>query len=116
MKNITLNKLNRRRARVRATVSGTATRPRLSVKVTLAHITAQVIDDTKGKTLAYVTTVGHKDAKGSMTERAAWVGEQIATAAKAKKVKQVVFDRNGRLYHGRLHALAEAARKSGLEF
>ncbi len=115
MTNTTLNKLNRRRARVRATVSGTPVRPRLSIKITLTHVVAQVIDDTKGVTLAYVSTVG-KDAKGSMTDKAMWVGEQIAAAAIAKKVKQVVFDRNGRIYHGRLHALAEAARKAGLEF
>jgi large subunit ribosomal protein L18 len=116
MTNTTLNQLNRRRARVRATVSGTPERPRLSVKITLAHIVAQIVDDTKGTTLAYISTVGHKDAKGSMTEKATWIGEQIAAQAKAKKITKVVFDRNGRIYHGRLHALAESARKSGLEF
>ncbi len=114
--NNTLQQLQRRRARVRARVSGTPERARLSVKITLRHIVAQVIDDTTGKTLAYVSTVGHKDAKGTMTDKAAWVGEQIAAQAKTKKVKQVVFDRGGRIYHGRLHALAEAARKAGLEF
>ena len=111
----TVQHLNRRRARVRAKVSGTPERPRLSVKITLNHVIAQVIDDTKGHTLAAVSTVG-ADQKGNMTERAAWVGEQIAAKAKAAKVKTVVFDRNGRLYQGRLHALAEAARKAGLEF
>lgn len=116
MANTTLVKLNRRRARVRATVSGTAARPRLSVKITLRHIVAQVIDDTTGKTLAYTSTVGHKDAKGTMTEKAVWVGEQVAAGAKKAKVTQVVFDRNGHIYHGRLHALADAARKAGLEF
>jgi large subunit ribosomal protein L18 len=110
-----LQQLQRRRARVRAKVSGTPERPRLSVKVSLRHIVAQLIDDTKGVTLGYVTTVG-SDAKGTMTERATWVGEQIAAQAKGKKIKQVVFDRNGRIYHGRLHALAEAARNAGLEF
>jgi large subunit ribosomal protein L18 len=115
MSQSTLNKLNRRRARVRATVSGTAVRPRLSVKITLTHIVAQLIDDTQAKTLAQASTIG-ADVKGSMTERATWVGEQIAERAKAKKIKQVVFDRNGRIYHGRLHALAEAARAKGLEF
>jgi large subunit ribosomal protein L18 len=115
MSQTTLNKLNRRRARVRATVSGTAMRPRLSVKITLTHIVAQLVDDTSAITLAYVSTVG-ADVKGSMTERATWVGEQMAAAAKSKKIKQVVFDRNGRIYHGRLHALAEAARAKGLEF
>jgi large subunit ribosomal protein L18 len=115
MINATLAKLNRRRARIRARVSGTATRPRLSVKISLNHVTCQLIDDQTGKTLAYVTTVGAK-VKGNLTEKATWAGEQVATAAKAKKIKQVVFDRNGRIYHGRLHALAEAARKAGLEF
>ena len=116
MANTTLTKLNRRRARVRATVTGTTERPRLSVKISLSNIIAQIIDDSKSTTLAYASTVGHKEAKGNMTEKAAWVGGQIAAAAKAKKIKQVVFDRNGRIYHGRLHALAEAARQNGLEF
>ena len=115
MINQTLATLNRRRKRVRAKVSGTPARPRLSVKITLTQVTAQVIDDTTGKTLAYVSTVG-SDAKGNMTAKATWAGEHIAAAAKAKKIKQVVFDRNGRIYHGRLHALAEAARGAGLEF
>jgi large subunit ribosomal protein L18 len=115
MTTTTTTKLNRRRARVRATVSGTAGRPRLSVKITLTHVLAQLIDDTKGVTLACVSTVG-SEAKGTMTEKATWVGEHIAAAAKTKKIKQVVFDRNGRIYHGRLHALAEAARHAGLEF
>jgi len=115
MINQTLAKLNRRRARVRSKVSGTSLRPRMSVKITLVHVTAQVIDDTTGKTLVYVSTVG-KDVKGSMTDKAKWVGEQVAVAAKTKKIKQVVFDRNGRIYHGRLHVLAEAARGAGMEF
>ncbi|MDB5178367.1 MAG: ribosomal protein [Patescibacteria group bacterium] len=112
---MSLIKLNRRRARVRSRVSGTTVRPRLSVKISLRHIIAQLIDDTTGRTLASATTVS-SDAKGTMTEKAVWVGEQIAAKAKTAKVKQIVFDRNGRIYHGRLHALAEAARKSGLEF
>jgi large subunit ribosomal protein L18 len=105
-----------RKHRVRATVSGTAERPRLSVFISNRHITAQVIDDTAGKTLAYVSTVSSKAAKGSMTERAAWVGEQVAKKAQAAKVKAVVFDRGGHIYHGRVAALADAARKAGLEF
>jgi large subunit ribosomal protein L18 len=115
MTTTSLEKLNRRRLRVRATVSGTPARPRLSVKITLSHVVAQLIDDTKQQTLAYVTTVG-ADVKGNMTDKAVWAGSQIAEAAKKKKIKRVVFDRNGRIYHGRLHALADAARKSGLEF
>lgn len=115
MKNLTLANLNRRRARVRAKVSGSAIRPRLSVKISLTNVVAQLIDDTTGRTLVYVSTVG-KDIKGNMTAKATWTGEQVAAAAKPKKIKQVVFDRNGRIYHGRLHALAQAARGAGLEF
>lgn len=105
-----------RKHRVRATVSGTSERPRLSVFISNKNITAQVIDDEKGKTLAYASTVGSKAAKGSMTERAAWVGEEVAKKAKAAKVKKVVFDRGGHIYHGRVAALAMAARNAGLEF
>lgn len=105
-----------RKNRVRSTVSGTTERPRLSVSVSNRHIIAQVIDDTTHKTLAYVSTVGTKAAKGSMTERAEWVGTEIAKKAKAAKVTVVVFDRGGRIYHGRVQSLADAARKAGLEF
>jgi large subunit ribosomal protein L18 len=105
-----------RKNRIRSTISGTAERPRLSVYVSNLHITAQVIDDTAHKTLAAVSTVGQKDATGTMTEKAAWVGAEIAKKAKAAKVKTVVFDRGGKVYHGRVQALADAARKEGLEF
>jgi large subunit ribosomal protein L18 len=110
--------LNRRlrKNRVRSVVSGVAERPRLSVTISNRHITAQVIDDTKHKTVAYVSTVGAKAAKGSMVERAEWVGTEIAKKAKAAKVQAVVFDRGSRIYHGRVQALADAARKAGLEF
>jgi large subunit ribosomal protein L18 len=110
-----LQQVQRRRARVRAKVSGTAERPRLSVKITDRNITAQVIDDTKGITLAYATTVG-RELKGNLTERATIIGNEIGKAAKAKKVTKIVFDRGSRIYHGRLHALATAARNAGLEF
>jgi large subunit ribosomal protein L18 len=80
------------------------------------HITAQLIDDEASKTLVYVTTVGQKSLKGNMSEKAAWVGTEIATKAKATKIKSVVFDRGGKLYHGRVAALADASRKAGLEF
>jgi large subunit ribosomal protein L18 len=95
MINATLTKLNRRRARIRARVNGTPSRPRLSVKISLNHVIAQIIDDTQGKTLVYITTVG-AGVKGNLTTKAAWAGEQVGTAAKSKKIKQVVFDRNGR--------------------
>ena len=110
--------LNRalRKNRVRATVSGTTERPRLSVRISNRHITAQVIDDTTHKTVAYVSTVGTKTAKGTMTERAEWVGTEIAKKAKAGKVTAVVFDRGAHVYHGRIKALADSARKAGLEF
>ena len=105
-----------RRARIRSVVSGSATRPRLAVYVSNLHITAQLIDDVASKTLGYATTVGQKAATGTMTEKAAWVGDAIAKQAKTLKVKAVVFDRGGKLYHGRVAALADAARKAGLEF
>ena len=106
---------NLRKARVRAKISGTAERPRLTVTISNTHISAQLIDDDKQHTLAAATTVGTKD-KGTMTERASLVGVDIAKKAKKIKVTQVVFDRNGRQYAGRLSALADAARKEGLEF
>lgn len=105
-----------RKRRVRATVFGTTDRPRLSVHISNKHITAQVIDDGEGKTLAYASTVGQKPLAGSMKDRAAWAGETIAKKAKTAKVSKVVFDRGGRIYHGRVAALADAARKAGLEF
>jgi large subunit ribosomal protein L18 len=105
-----------RKNRVRSVVSGTTERPRLSVTISNRHIIAQVIDDTKHQTIAYVSTVGTKAAKGSMVERAEWIGTEIAKKAKAAKVSAVVFDRGGRIYHGRVQALADAARKAGLEF
>jgi large subunit ribosomal protein L18 len=104
-----------RKNRVRSTVIGTPERPRLSVHISNRHITAQIIDDSAHKTLAYVTTVTSK-ATGSMSDKAAWVGTEVAKKAKTAKVSKVVFDRGGQLYHGRVQALAEAARKEGLEF
>ena len=109
--------LNRglRKNRVRAKVTGTAERPRLSVTISNKHVSAQLIDDAAGKTLAAATTVGVK-APGSITEQAAQVGTDIAKKAKKAKINAVVFDRNGRQYAGRLAALADAARKEGMEF
>lgn len=105
-----------RKNRIRSVVTGTAARPRLSVHVSNLHVTAQVIDDSTGKTLAAVSTVGKKAATGTMTERAAWVGNEIAQKAKSNGVTAVVFDRGGKAYHGRVQALADAARNGGLEF
>ena len=106
-----LNKVLRKN-RVRSKVSGTSERPRLSVTISNMHIHAQIIDDEAKKTLVASTTVGTKQA-GTMTEKAEFVGTDIAKKA---KITKVVFDRNGRAYAKRLHALAEAARKEGLEF
>ena len=105
-----------RKGRVRSVVSGTAQRPRLSVFISNSNITAQLIDDVSHKTLGYATTVNQKDVSGSMSDKAVWVGSEIAKQAAAAKLKKVVFDRGGKLYHGRVAALAEAARKAGLEF
>ena len=109
------NKQQRKR-RIRSVVTGTAKRPRLSVHVSNLNVSAQLINDVEHKTVAQVTTVGQKSVKGTMTEKAAWVGEEVAKQAKAAKIKHVVFDRGGKLYHGRVAALADAARKAGLEF
>lgn len=102
--------------RVRTRAKGTAERPRLSVTISNIHVSAQIIDDESHKTLVSATTVGQKAAKGTMTEKAQAIGTQIAAAAKAKKITKVVFDRGAKQYHGRVKALAEAAREGGLEF
>ena len=104
-----------RAARGRATVTGTAERPRLTVTISNKHISAQLIDDVKQHTVAAATTVGTKQT-GTMTEQAAWIGADIAKKAKKAKITAIVFDRNGRKYAQRLAALADAARKEGLEF
>ena len=109
-----VNRLKRHR-RVRVNTTGTAERPRLAVFRSNNHLYAQVIDDSGGKTLAAASTVALK-AKGKGMEEAASVGKAIADKAKAAGVKQVVFDRGGFLYHGRVKALAEAAREAGLDF
>ncbi len=116
-KALTLKKQNLalRKGRVRAKISGTAERPRLTVTISNLHVSAQIIDDVAQKTLVSATTVGSK-VKGTKTELAAKIGAEIAKKAKKAKINTVVFDRNGRQYAGRLHALADAARKEGLEF
>lgn len=106
----------RRHARVRAKISGTPECPRLNVFRSSSHIHAQIIDDVNGVTLVAASSVDMKLANGGNVEAATQVGKEIAARAKAKKIKNVVFDRGGYIYHGRVKALAEAAREAGLEF
>lgn len=110
----------RRKLRIRKKVSGTTERPRLSVFRSARHIYAQVIDDSTGRTLAHASTLS-EDLKGQLEEgdksaSAKKVGALIAKVCKSKGIDRVVFDRNGYLYHGRIGALATAAREAGLEF
>ena len=111
---------SKRKRRIRKKVAGSPERPRLTVFRSAKHIYAQVIDDTKGITLVHVSTMG-KDLKSgasdkAKTDAAKLVGESIAKACKDKGIAKVVFDRNGYLYHGRIKALADAAREGGLDF
>jgi len=110
----------RRRAHIRKTVHGTPERPRLSVFRSLDHIYAQIIDDSVGCTLASASTVDpavrQQVVDLSKTEQAQVVGQVLAERALSKGVTKVVFDRGGYKYHGRVKALAEAARKAGLDF
>jgi len=104
-----------RKGRVRAKVSGTADRPRLTVSISNKHISVQLIDDVKKHTIASSTTAGAK-LSGTLTDKASAIGLDIAKKAKKAKVTTVVFDRNGHKYAKRLSALADAARKEGLKF
>ena len=107
----------RRHRRVRKKVRGTAERPRLAVFRSNKHITAQVIDDRAGHTLASASTTEPAiTGNGGNVDAATKIGELVAERAKAAGVTTVVFDRGGNLFHGRIAALAEAARKGGLEF
>ena len=115
LEKVAVNTAQRKR-RIRSKVSGTATRPRLSVFVSNVHVSAQIIDDTAGKTLIATSSQVLKLSGKTMIEKAEAVGTEIAKQAKTKKIKAVVFDRNGKVYHGRVQALADAARKEGLEF
>ena len=106
-----------RHKRVRAKISGTAERPRLNVFRSLSNIYAQIIDDTTGKTLVSASTVEKGfEGNGGNKEAAKKVGEMIAERAKAKGITEVVFDRGGYVYHGRVKELAEGAREGGLQF
>ncbi len=102
--------------RIREKLSGTAARPRLNVYRSLNHIYAQLIDDMEGKTIVSASTREAKIKTGGNLAAAKEVGKQIAEKAKAKGVSKVVFDRGGYLYHGRIRALADAAREAGLKF
>lgn len=120
-----INKINKNqerkiRARRQNDIKGTATKPRLVVYRSLTNIYAQLINDEKGETVLSVNTLQEsvkKECKGkNKKEEAFIVGEHIAKAALAKKIKECVFDRNGYVYHGRIQQLAEGARKGGLVF
>lgn len=105
-----------RHARVRTKIHGTAMRPRLVVFRSNRHIEAQVIDDESGRTLCAAGSVALKLPNGGDVNAASRVGEEIARLCGEKKITEVVFDRGGYLYHGRIKALAESARKGGLAF
>lgn len=102
--------------RIRRKVAGSAERPRLSVHRSLNHLYAQLIDDQSGTTLASASTLALKVKSGGNVNAAKEIGKAIAERAQEKGVKKVVFDRGGYLYHGRIKALADAAREAGLEF
>ncbi len=110
----------RRQARVRRKVTGTADRPRLCVFRSSKHIYAQIIDDTQGVTVASASTRDKSVVDGlaytGNVEAAKAVGENIAKSAQQKGIKDVVFDRNGFVYHGRVKTVADAAREAGLDF
>ncbi len=106
----------RRHRRVRSKVTGSAERPRLAVYRSNARIYAQLIDDDEGRTIASASSLDKDVAGGKRSEHAAQVGRLIGERAKAAGIERVVFDRGGYLYHGRVKALADAAREAGLEF
>jgi large subunit ribosomal protein L18 len=108
----------RRQGRGRKKVAGTAERPRLVVTRSSRHITAQVVDDSVGKTLAYASTMESdlRGQDGDKTDKAKLVGGKVAERAKAAGIEGVVFDRAGHKYHGRVAALADGAREGGLKF
>ena len=108
----------KRHTRLRLTLSGTPARPRLAVFRSINQIYAQLIDDSAGKTLASASSLesSMRNGKGTKTDHAKQVGKLLAERARAAGVKQVVFDRAGFRYHGRVRALADAAREAGLDF
>ena len=117
MSNIKLNRRARIKKRIRKNISGTSTRPRLTVFRSNKQIYAQVIDDVKGVTLVSAASLKEESAqKVSKLEQAKLIGKQIAEKATEAGIVEVVFDRNGYLFHGRVKALADSARESGLKF
>ncbi|HEY7025354.1 MAG TPA: 50S ribosomal protein L18 [Candidatus Limnocylindrales bacterium] len=108
----------KRHVRIRLTLAGSTQRPRLAIFRSLNQIYAQVIDDSAGKTLAAASSLesGVRTSKGTKSEQAKLVGRLLADRARAAGVQQVVFDRAGFRYHGRVRALADAAREAGLDF
>src|SRR5215470_7686150 len=114
---VSKNQIRRRvHDRIRKKVMGTSERPRLSVYRSLNNISVQVIDDLKGETIVAATTGVGKKVAGGNVAAAKNVGKKIAELAKAKGITKVVFDRGGYIYHGRVKALADAAREAGLQF
>lgn len=105
----------KRARRVRATIKGTGVRPRLCISKSLRFVYVQIIDDEKGKTLASFDSRKIKNSKND-TEAARAIGKEIASLAKSKKIDEIVFDRQGYKYHGKIKALAEGAREGGLKF
>lgn len=114
-----INKLHnksQRKTRIRSTLSGSKDCPRLTISISNRHIAAQLVDDSNSITIFSATTVGKKNSSQTMTQKAENIGTEIAKGAKSKKVSQIVFDRNGKKYHGRIKVLADSARKEGLKF
>lgn len=108
------DKVNRRHKKIRSRVSGTATKPRLAISKSNRNLIAQLIDDQKGETLAYVWT--KLESGKTLKERTASAGKKIAELAKSQKISKVVFDRGGYIFTGNVKLLADSAREAGLEF
>lgn len=106
----------KKKLRIRRKIAGSAEKPRLSIFRSSRHMYAQIIDDTKGVTLVSASTLDVEGLKGSNKSTAAAIGKEIAKRALAKKIEEVVFDRNGYLFHGRIKSLADGAREAGLKF
>lgn len=106
----------KKKMKIRKRVTGSGERPRLCIFRSSKHVYAQVIDDVTGTTLASASTLDTDGVKGANKDACAAIGKEVAKRAVAKNIKQVVFDRNGYLYHGRVKSLADAAREGGLEF